>query len=103
LSTHPSPLRSDKLARIEAKIERDVERVVERVDGELWWVFQHVDRAVEASIDYIDGLMGEGRGHGHRVMKAVLLGAPVFVGVVAGAVWVLSGAGGEYKGDTKRI
>ena len=104
-----SLLRNDKLARIEAKIERDVERVVEKVDGELWWVFQHVDTAVEGSIDYIDGLMGEGKGHGHRVMKVVLLGAPVFVGVVLGAVYVLTGGslaalgGDEYKGDTKRI
>lgn len=103
------PLRTDKLARIEAKIERDVERVVETVDGELWWVFQHVDTAVEGSIDYIDGLMGEGRGHGHRVMKVVLLGAPVVAGVVLVAVYVLTGGslagwgGDEYKGNTKRI
>ena len=41
-----------------------------------------MDRAVEETIDYIDGLMGEGKGHGHRVMKIVLLGAPVFFAVV---------------------
>ena len=102
-----------KLARIEARLEADVALAVERVDGELWWVFQHVDTAVEASIDYIDGLMGEGRGHGHRVIKILLLGAPVFVAVVAGAAYVLSGGnfdffydGDEYRGhnaNSKRI
>ena len=113
----PSPPSSsqngDKIARIEARLEADVARAVQRVDGELWWVFQHVDTAVEASIDYIDGLMGEGRGHGHRVMKILLLGAPVFVAVVAGAAYVLSGGnfdfsfdGDEYRGhnsNSKRI
>ena len=113
----PPPISSsqngDKIARIEARLEADVARAVQRVDGELWWVFQHVDTAVEASIDYIDGLMGEGRGHGHRVMKILLLGAPVFVAVVAGAAYVLSGGdfdfffdGDEYRGhnsNSKRI
>jgi hypothetical protein len=29
-----------------------------KASGELWWVFQHVDMAVEAVIEGIDGALG---------------------------------------------
>jgi hypothetical protein len=34
-------------------------RLEVKASGELWWVFQHVDMAVEAVIEGIDGALGE--------------------------------------------
>ncbi len=43
----------------------DVGPDIDRATGELWWIFQTVDRGVEAFILYVDTTVGDG--HGHRV------------------------------------
>jgi hypothetical protein len=95
---------SDKLHRIEALIAEDLERLEQKASGELWWVFQHVDMAVEAVIEGIDGALGsERRGHGHKVLKVMLLGAPLFIIIVLLALWVVTGTsviGSSFHSDT---
>lgn len=66
-------------------------KFVHRAEGELWWIFQHVDSAVEDFIFFVDGKLGEGKGHGYRVMKLLLLVAPIFMVVVSVAMWLVSG------------
>ena len=45
--------------------------------GELWYIFQFVDSFLDKLINEID--LDVGYGHGHRVMRTVLLFLPVFV------------------------
>jgi hypothetical protein len=66
-------------------------KFVHRAEGELWWIFQHVDSAVEGFIAFVDSKLGEGKGHGYRVMKLILLAAPIFVVVLSVAMWLVSG------------
>jgi hypothetical protein len=57
---------------------------------ELWWLFQFVDSRVERVINEIDLQLGDG--HGHKVVKLVLLLLPVMLAVFFLAVWVVAGA-----------
>ena len=62
--------------------------------AELWWMFQSVDQAVEGIILQVDAKLGDG--HGHRVVKVLLLLAPllalfIYLGVSA----VAGGSGGR--------
>eukprot|EP01036_Dinobryon_divergens_P029870 gene29870-39036_t len=72
---------------------------------ELWWIFQLVDSAVERAINRIDSEIGAG--HGHRVMKIVLLLIPVFMVIIYVAFWVLGASGGKrgkfFDSDLKKI
>jgi hypothetical protein len=81
--------------KLPRRIEEEAQVVEEKVAGELWWVFQHVDMAVDAMIRYFDQALGHyqqpGTGAGHRVMKLVLLVVPFVVTVLIGGFWVLSG------------
>lgn len=70
-------------------------------DGELWWIFQSVDSAVERFVEHVDTTVGDG--HGHRVLKLILLGAPIFVGVFVAAFYVITGGGVAIRSDIKRI
>lgn len=57
--------------------------------------------AVEEFIDHVDATVGYG--HGRRVIKLVLLGAPLFVAVVAVAFNVMFGESVTSRADIKQI
>eukprot|EP01034_Spumella_vulgaris_P023254 gene23254-29459_t len=84
--------------RIE-QVEEEVVAAFQHRGKELWWIFQSVDTAVEALMNHIDAEVG--MGHGHRVVKLILLVTPLFVFVLGGAIWVMTS--GSSARDLKRI
>ena len=61
--------------------------------GELWAIFQYVDMMVDNFIDSVDSSLDGTddkfhHGHGHRVLKLILLGAPAFVLVIIAAITI---------------
>ncbi len=81
---------------------KDIQASIDAAKGELWWIFQSIDRAVESAILQVDREVGSG--HGHRVLKLILLIAPVFIFVLYAAIRILmNGKGGLVRGDIKKI
>ena len=78
-----------------------IEESIKVAEGELWWVFQSVDRAVESVILQVDNEIGDG--HGHRVLKLILLLAPLLAFVLYTAIVVMASPSRPIRGDAKRI
>ena len=55
---------------------------------ELWYVFQYIDTTVESIIHRVDQEIGTG--HGHKVMKIVLLGFPMVLFILYVAIFVIT-------------
>lgn len=58
--------------------------------GELWWIFQSIDTAVEDVINAAEARMGY-TGFAHKAMKVVLVLFPAFCLIVALAFWLILG------------
>ena len=70
---------------------RIITSVTDHRGGELWFIFQFVDSFLEQVINKID--IDVGYGHGHRVMRALLLFLPVLCALIGFALWVLNSSG----------
>lgn len=92
---------TDRGKAVLEEAEVEVKRSIEKAKGELWWIFQSVDRSVEAVILQVDNEVGSG--HGHRVLKLILLLAPLFLLVLYTAIRVMASTGRPMRGDAKRI
>jgi hypothetical protein len=78
-----------------------LEESIKVAEGELWWIFQSVDRSVESAIEQVDNEIGDG--HGHRVLKLILLLAPLLAFVLYTAIVVMASPSRPVRGDAKRI
>jgi hypothetical protein len=91
-----------RFEELEIEFEKEIEKDIDVAKGELWWIFQSVDVAVERFIEYVDEEIGDG--HGHRVLKLILLVAPVMAIVIATAIRVLvSGRAVPFRDNSKKI
>ena len=71
--------------------------------AELWYIFQLVDQTVEQIVQHVDQEVGNG--HGHKVLKLILLLAPMFIMILFTAIKLLTGSGTRpiIRSDAKRI
>ena len=61
--------------------------------GELWIIFQSIDMMVDSFIDSVDAAVDGNddkfhHGHGHRVLKLILLGSPIFFIVLYAVIFI---------------
>lgn len=87
-SVHSLPQQENSNSAIDSKI---ISSISDHRGGELWFIFQFVDSFLEQIINQID--IDVGYGHGHRVMRALLLFLPVLCALIGFALWVLSSSG----------
>jgi hypothetical protein len=69
--------------------------------GELWFVFQFIDSFLEKIINKID--VDVGYGHGHKVMRTVLLFFPLICFLIGFGMWILAPSSSSSSSMSNKI